>query len=977
MIRKILSVLLLLTLVSTYLQPISAIEKVDSYKLVKTETDIKLNDNLIIHKGTFIYTKKKNKENDVVNFNGKEFDVSKKDLHYITEDEKSELTNVPLFIDSKNGEEAEYKSVEKLFGYNDGMITTDSKNDNKLPVYSSNGYEVVYVGNSEFYINRDDYEAIAKKMQDPDQGAEQDPDQGAEQDPDQGAEQDPDQGAEQDPDQGAEQDPDQGTEQDPDQGTEQDPDQGTEQDPDQGADHKNNLLNSKTNMSEFQTLPVKTWTKQDKYFKVTNDNAVVYDIRSGKYIKVGQLVKGQEYKRVGESGNYHKIRYGDYYGYIHKGHTVWSDGSSIKNENTRYDNSDRSFTANGNITVYDNSSGSFKSFGTISSGTEFAIATDAGNFWRIIYADRIGYVYKSGTKVPFEKQDKYFKVTSDNAVVYDIRSGNYLKVGQLVKGQEYKRVGESGNYHKIRYGNYYGYIYKSYTVWSDGSSIKNENTRYDNSDRSFTANGNITVYDNSSGSFKSFGTISSGTEFAIATDAGNFWRIIYADRIGYVYKSGTKMQFKSSDKYFELIKDAPVYDIRSGNYVKVAELVKGEVYPRIGKSGNYHMIMLGDFKGFIHTSYTVVGDGSKIKNEKDNEQNINKRIVVDKDAPVYDISSGSFVEIGSLTEGTIYRVISDGSNYVKVIFGDRIGYINKKNLSPYGIKYSNYDLSLDEAVKIQKKANPQTDKEYDTFVSKSYIKNGKVTASTLNVRGGPSTNYWIVGQLKEGAKVTVINEVNGWYQIEFTNSRQWVNASPEDVEYYLDPNNFINDERQQFQFLDLARSSDVSASVLNNYLNGKGKLSGQGQAFIDAGIVNGINDIYLVSHAVLETGHGTSTLSKGVKYNGVTVYNMFGIGAYDQCPVECGAKKAYEEGWTTPYKAIVGGASFIGNDFINNGLNTLYKMRWNPKSMEENGRYGKQYATDIGWASKQVYTMYNLYQEIGSYTLYLDIPNYK
>src|SRR5699024_878768 len=114
----------------------------------------------------------------------------------------------------------------------------------------------------------------------------------------------------------------------------------------------------------------------------------------------------------------------------------------------------------------------------------------------------------------------------------------------------------------------------------------------------------------------------------------------------------------------------------------------------------------------------------------------------------------------------------------------------------------------------------------------------------------------------------------------------------------------------------------------------------------------------------------------GVEYNGETVYNMYGIGANDSCPVKCGAKKAYEEGWTTPEKAIIGGAAFIGNNYIKAGQNTLYKMRWNPDAMEKYGYATHQYATDIGWASKQITTMYNLYQSIGSYKLYLDIPKY-
>ncbi|MCM3225282.1 GW dipeptide domain-containing protein [Terribacillus saccharophilus] len=293
-------------------------------------------------------------------------------------------------------------------------------------------------------------------------------------------------------------------------------------------------------------------------------------------------------------------------------------------------------------------------------------------------------------------------------------------------------------------------------------------------------------------------------------------------------------------------------------------------------------------------------------------------------------------------------------------------------------KQTKYDLTLEEAVAIQKTASAQTDSEYNTYVSAEYINsNNQVTADLLNVRGGPSTSYWVVGTLSKGAKVTIVGQTGSWYQIEFTNSRQWVNASPDDIQYYLDPNNFINDDRQRFQFLDLTRASDADAVTLNKYLAGKGTLAGQGQAFIDAAKLYGINDVYLVSHATLETGNGSSTLAQGVKYNGTTVYNMYGIGAIDACPVDCGAKRAYEEGWTSPYLAIVGGAQFIGDGYINSGQNTLYKMRWNPAAMAASGTFGKQYATDIGWASKQVSTMYNLYQNIGIYTLYLDIPNYR
>ncbi|WP_052360612.1 peptidoglycan-binding protein [Oceanobacillus manasiensis] len=310
-------------------------------------------------------------------------------------------------------------------------------------------------------------------------------------------------------------------------------------------------------------------------------------------------------------------------------------------------------------------------------------------------------------------------------------------------------------------------------------------------------------------------------------------------------------------------------------------------------------------------------------------------------------------------------------------------------------KKTTYDLTLEEAVEMQMAAKAKTDKKY-AYVSASFIENGEVTANLLNVRSGPGTSNSIVGSLPKGTKVNIKSDLDGWYQIDF-NHGDWVIASQKDVKYYLDPNNFLDHKEQRFQFLDLGRTTGITLETLNSYLNGKGILENMGTAFMDASRTHGVNEIYLLSHALLETGHGTSELATGIevgkngkeepvlvtKYNRDSltdiemVYNMFGIGAYDNTAREDGAKTAYRNGWTTPYKAIVGGASFIGNNYVKAGQNTLYKMRWNPNAMDNLGYASHQYATDIGWASKQIYTMYNLYQDIGITNVLLDIPEYK
>jgi len=241
---------------------------------------------------------------------------------------------------------------------------------------------------------------------------------------------------------------------------------------------------------------------------------------------------------------------------------------------------------------------------------------------------------------------------------------------------------------------------------------------------------------------------------------------------------------------------------------------------------------------------------------------------------------------------------------------------------------------------------------------------------TVNVRAGRGSSYHSFGKLQKGELVNIISQGSSWHEISYNST--WREPTRADVRSYLDPSN--NDK---FQHLRLDSSVGVSASELNKVLSGKGTLAGQGQAFINGASKHGVNEAYLIAHALLETGHGTSNLAKGVQYNGRTVYNMFGIGAVDSNPLNGGAKTAYDNGWFTPAAAIEGGAKWIGDGYIYNehNQNTLYKMRWNPRMGE--GYAFKQYATDIGWAHKQVTQIKNIYNQLNNPSYHYDIPRYR
>ncbi|EMY5622506.1 glucosaminidase domain-containing protein [Staphylococcus pseudintermedius] len=210
---------------------------------------------------------------------------------------------------------------------------------------------------------------------------------------------------------------------------------------------------------------------------------------------------------------------------------------------------------------------------------------------------------------------------------------------------------------------------------------------------------------------------------------------------------------------------------------------------------------------------------------------------------------------------------------------------------------------------------------------------------------------------------------------------KWVNANRAETEKAMNTAALEKDPTLIYQFLKLDKYQGLGVEELNKLLRGKGILEGQGAAFKEAAQKHNINEVYLMSHAFLETGNGTSQLANGghVDKNNKVVtngkpkyYNMFGIGAIDTDALRNGFKTAEKYGWNTVSKAIIGGAKFIRDQYIGSGQNTLYRMRWNPEHPATH-----QYATDINWANVNAQRMKYFYDQIGETGKYFDVDVYK
>jgi len=210
-------------------------------------------------------------------------------------------------------------------------------------------------------------------------------------------------------------------------------------------------------------------------------------------------------------------------------------------------------------------------------------------------------------------------------------------------------------------------------------------------------------------------------------------------------------------------------------------------------------------------------------------------------------------------------------------------------------------------------------------------------------------------------------------QVSNKNNDSWRDASDAEIKTAMDSSEFIDNDKQKYQFLDLSKYQGIDKNRIKRILFDRPVLLEHTDDFLNAAKAKHVNEVYLISHALLETGSAKSELSKGVEIDGKKYYNFYGVGALDSDPVKTGAEYAKKHGWDTPRKAIYGGADFIHKHFLSHeDQDTLYSMRWNPKNPGEH-----QYATDIKWAESNASIIADFYKNMKTEGKYFKLYVYK
>ena len=687
---------------------------------------------------------------------------------------------------------------------------------------------------------------------------------------------------------------------------------------------------------------------------------------------IGYLVNGEVVNIKGETEEWYRIDFKGHEAYVSKEYievTTLSKASRAVQKGQVYN------TGGVGLNVRQAASSTSARIGILKDGEVVQVNSKSGDWYNISYGNKTGFVHskyikliqttESGTNNSITK-GKVKNITS-NLRVRQAPSTSALTIGYLLGGQEVEITGESGEWYKINFNGKVGYSHKDYITkisnGSSGSSNNNNGSTVTEKDGTVDATDGLRVREGAGTNTKILGVLTHGSAVKIVDTNGSWYKIKYGSGYGYVHKDYVTIKTSSNNNNTQ---EKP--DNKPEVVVK-----KGEVY----------------------------NTGSNLR--------------------VRSAANTNSIVLGYLVDGTKVDIIGSEGNWYKINFKDKTGFVSKDYVRLLDEKPTTPVVPpVTPEVPDVPEDKPQIPDEKPEE-NLNVISIGAVNVSNLNVRSGAGTSYAIKGSVTINHIVEIVGEENGWYKIKYKDNTayvsskyinistgssnygltvdkfaelqfpklnmvqkdgKWVNASLEDIKYYMNPNNFINDV-SKYMFMKLNYVNGIPMSVINEVIQGRGILSGKGNAFLEGAKKYNVNVMYLLSHARLETGNGTSTLSNGVlvtEVDGVpveprVVYNMYGVGAIDSDPLRGGSEYAYKQGWFTPELAISEGASWISKNYINStkyNQNTLYKMRWNMSSTSIGWH---QYASDIAWAEKQARIMAPYLEKCGV-AFEFDIPTF-
>ena len=560
----------------------------------------------------------------------------------------------------------------------------------------------------------------------------------------------------------------------------------------------------------------------------------------------------------------------------------------------------------------------------------------------------------------------------------NVRSGpstSYTVVTTVKKNDKVNILQSSNGWYKIETSSgKQGWVSSSY-ISASNSNTNNSTNNNTQSNIAIVNTDGLNFRNGAGTSYSIIKVLNKGEKVEVISESNGWSKVKHDSRLGYV---ASQYIDKATTNYTIKEVNTDGLNVRTGpstSYATIGKLNKGTRVEVISESAGWSKINYNNKTAYVSSGYLkAVSTSTPDTKPEDTTQQYKEIKVVNTDGlNVRKGPSTSYESIGKIDKGTSVEVISESDGWSKINYKNTTAYVATRYLDK---------ISSNEQVP------PVVGGESTENVSGATI---YYKALNYTLQNHVDAQY---KKALEGGNVisSSISRMSEELTTSMPQSRAFVTPSKADLEYYLNPKNFTNSDKGMMQFLRLdTYKGGITESELNSYLNSLPKVNGkntvfynQGKAFINAAQKYDIDLVYLVSHAMWETGYGKSVLAQGqtiTSYKGkpldkpVTVYNFFGIGAIDKSANVSGAEASYSNGWTSIEKTIEGSAKWISANYIKSSKynqNTIYKMKFNYDYIWH------QYATDVNWSNGISGIMNNIISMYDTESnLEFEVPDYK
>ncbi|MED2707205.1 SH3 domain-containing protein [Bacillus toyonensis] len=673
---------------------------------------------------------------------------------------------------------------------------------------------------------------------------------------------------------------------------------------------------------------------------------------------LGNLKNGEKVTVLGKANGWAKISYQGKEGYVSL-EFVKIDGNTEEIKKPEQPKTSDATIKNGtqevgtinatSLRVRSAANTSSSVLGNLKNGEKVTVLGKANGWAKISYQGKEGYVSLEFVKLEAGKQEEKpaenitngtQEVGTINATSLRVRSAANTSssvLGNLKNGEKVTVLGKANGWAKINYQGKEGYVSLEFVKLEAGKQEEKPAEDITNGTQEVgTINAtSLRVRSAANTSSSVLGNLKNGEKVTVLGKVNGWAKINYQGKEGYVSLEFITIGKDSIDPTNpgqvteeRAVVNASLLNVRKGpstGAAAVGHLKNGETVTIIGKENGWAKIRFNGGEGYVSlqflkvkqgsSSYEIVTSSQKVQKPNEAEatqimQNMKEDAYIKSDGKVVNMKQGfvranGVINIYDITTGKKLTYVKGGADlkFVKAV-DDRIhvqidgmtGYVNIN------------DVTLHPTMTGEKTSYYAT-------------KNGKLYHYVYNPENGKHATYQIGNapkHLKEGERYEAFDkkQIGG------------------------------QDSYQYFEYMPLRATSTYTGDEIDNFLrksNAKSPLIGLGKYFVSAAEKYKMNAGYLVSHAILESGWGTSRIAQDKK-------NLFGFRAVDSDPYN-GATgfKTWEEG-------IDFCAAYIDKHYLNPSGNTYNGGNLGDKAQGMN----VMYASDENWGQQIASLMYRI-----------------